>query len=284
MCSTRRGLWSSSVGSAMEPSERSRRARLGPKRLRWTAFGRCRRLASSSGCLLWPALGGVFGCGDTVNAPSGRPVAVVQGLVVLGQPRQSLRVEWSQPADSVFPGGGSPVAPSEVHLSLMLPDQRSVPFMPAPGIPGRFDAETTVEAGALYRLFGAVAGVTVSAEARVPAALTILVPASDTLRISGATCIVTCSVTYHWFAAGAVAYDYSQYPVDGQASISRAVTRDTLGTLTLTRQADTTLLRVFAYDPNAAAFLLSGNPRSNVQGAFGFLGAASLTERVVILE
>lgn len=234
--------------------------------------------------VLGVVLGGLPGCSDRVNSPSTPPVPVVQGLVVLGQPRHSLRVEWSTPADSPYTGVGSPVEASEVNLALTLPDGHSIPFVAAPGAPGRFDAETTVEAGGLYRLSGTVAERTVSAEVRVPTALTILVPTSDPIQIPVASCVITCSVPFHWKADGAVAYDYSQYSLDGRESLMRAAARDTMGILALRSEVDTTVLRVLAYDDGAANFLLSRDPIGNVQGTSGFLGAAALTERLIVIE
>ena len=87
---------------------------------------------------------------------------MIQALLVAQDSLQSAWVEWRVPADSAFGTQVRPVAPALVLLSLVLPDGSSVPFAPAAGVPGRFDAAVTVTPGSRYDLVGTVAGVAVS--------------------------------------------------------------------------------------------------------------------------
>lgn len=218
---------------------------------------------------------GLCGCGAEIGAPAAEGVPVIQALLVAQDSLQSAWVEWRVPADSAFGTQVRPVAPALVLLSLVLPDGSSVPFAPAAGVPGRFDAAVTVTPGSRYDLVGTVAGVAVSSATMVPGPLDIRIPAQDTVTVDS-SCIV-CDLPYQWFAAGGAQYLYMQ--------AANGTTGDTIGVVRLIRPfaaSDTVPLTVLALEAHAAAFLAVETPQSSIRGVFGLFGAASRAQRWII--
>jgi hypothetical protein len=222
-------------------------------------------------------------CTSDITSPGGA-VPVVQCLLVAGDSLQTAWVEWSVPADSGFGIDPRPVDTEFVRLALVLPDSSTVPFIPAAGVVGRFDAPVIVQPGASYRMIGTVAGFAVSAEVTVPSQLDIRDPAQDTVVVS-MSCGILCRLGFRWFAAGATAYLYTQSK--GTSLVSAQSTRDTTGTINLLRfrsGPDTTRLSVLALENHAASFLTLKTPKSSITGVFGVFGAATRAQRWIIYQ
>lgn len=228
---------------------------------------------------------GLAACDSVIGPGPTAAVPVIQSLLVAGDSIQTAWVEWRVPADSAFGPEVRPVAPTLVQLSLTLPGGGSVPFTPAAGAAGRFDAVAEVDPGARYHLVGTVAGLSVSAEAMVPGQVSVRSPQQDTVSLSQNACVGgLCTLPFHWIAAGAAAYFYLQSRAD--RVVGGGSTTDTVGVIRLFRQgggADTVRLSVFALEPNAAAFLLPDTPKGSITGVFGLFGAASRAERWIVL-
>jgi len=224
---------------------------------------------------------GVCGCGAEIGAPPAEPVAVIQALLIAGDSQQTAWVEWRAHADSSFGPEVRPVEPALVQILVILPDGSSVPFAPALGVPGRFDAAVTVDPGSRYRLTGTVAGVALAGETTVPDPLTVRVPAQDT--VNGNSCVgsLLCQLPYRWFAAGAAAYLYVQSESDTSRLRDFGWTQDTVGVIQLLRGTGTEHLIVLALEEHAASFLTVTTPKSSVSGIFGLFGAATRAERWV---
>jgi hypothetical protein len=209
---------------------------------------------------------------------------VVQTLLVADDTTQAAWVEWRVPPESAFGTGVRPVAAALVQLSLRIPGD-SVTFVPAIGVPGRFDAPVTVVHGASYQLFGAVAAAAVAATTTVPGPLDVREPAADTVRLASGSCFGVCQVPYRWGAAGASAYLYVQTRLS--EIVNSGSTADTAGVMSLSQTrpgADTTLLTIYALDANAAAYILPTTPRSSIAGVFGMFGSAAVARLVIIWQ
>jgi hypothetical protein len=210
-------------------------------------------------------------------------VAVIQTLLIAGDSQQVAWVEWRVPADSSFGPEVRPVDPSLVQALLVLPNGGSVPYMPSPGVPGRFQAATGVVPGMRYRLSGAIAGVALAAETTVPDTLAVRVPAQDT--VDGALCVGTyyyCELPYSWSAVGATGYVYLQAHGAPVLLSNFKSTRDSTGVMLLLPDTGTGHLTVLALEANAAAFLTVRTPKSSVSGVFGLFGAATRAERWIV--
>lgn len=226
---------------------------------------------------------GLCGCAAETEAPSASLVPVIQTLLVAGDSQQISWVEWRVPSDSAFGREVRPVDPAVVQISLILPNGASIPFLPTPGVPGRFVAAALVVPGGRYALRGAVAGLTFTAETSVPDSLAVLVPAGDT--VDGATCVggsFFCDLPYRWSAFGAVAYMYFQSQHDTLQMQTFGSMRDPSGVMTLLRDTGTVRLTFLALEENAAAFMTVRTPKGSVSGIFGMFGAATRAERWIV--
>jgi hypothetical protein len=231
--------------------------------------------------VLWAL--GACGCAAEIETPSASPVAVIQTLLIAGDSQQHAWVEWRVPGDSAFGREVRPVDPARVQISLILPNDSSVPFAPSTGVPGRFEAATKVNPGATYRLAGIVAGLAVTAETTVPDTLAVLDPTRDT--VDGASCVgrfIYCELPYRWSAVGASAYMYLQSMNDTTQLRTFGSTRDSSGVLPLVRDTGTERLTVLALNEHAAAFLTVTTPKSSVRGLFGMFGAATRAKRWIV--
>jgi len=219
-------------------------------------------------------------CGEFLAPPAGGPVPVVQALLVAGEDTQSLWVEWSTPADSVYRPAVRPIDSALVDLRLLGPDGTATPFLPSSGTPGRFVARVHVQSQSTYRLAGVIADSAVSAQTTVPAPLRILSPATDTVRLRDGE-----SVPLVWGHNGAASYAL-RLSIGFRAGFLADTSR-VIGPCPRT----TCVWTVLALDAAAAAFLIVNEyfsaplPRpGNVRGASGFFGSAAADQRVVVWQ
>jgi hypothetical protein len=234
------------------------------------------------------------GCGEVSGLPSADPVPVLQGVVVSGETRHFLRVEWSSPTDVPYTFEARPIDESLVDLWLVPPSGDSIQYT-ATQLAGEFAVTAPVSPAQTYSLAGTVAGRRVTAETTVPGAVEVALPAGDTLRISGDF----WEVQYAWHASSAGSYQPLLLNLDGTANPRySALTRDSIGnyrdigpatTGRLLIQgpfrfgSDTARLLILAYDRTATAFF-SSSTRGNVHGGFGLFGAAAKAEKVVVWQ
>jgi hypothetical protein len=249
------------------------------------------RSASSLLCLIL----GLAGCGEVTGLPSAEPIPVLQGLLLLGEPRQLLQVSWSSPTHLPYEPTDRPIDASLVHLWLVAPTGDSARFDPT-GVAGQFAAVAAVSAGASYRLSGTVAARAVTAQVTLPGALQVSQPTGDTLRLP-----LTAEfprMAFAWRAESAAGYQALLVRGGGTTqkvlilsdSASRSlfdIAPDTVGELLFLAPSpgapDTARLVIFGYDPTATAFF-SSTTKGNVHGAFGLFGAAAKAEKVVVWE
>lgn len=232
-------------------------------------------------CGVWCAVVLLAGaCGEFLAPPAGRPVPVVQALLVAGQDTQSLWVEWSTSADSVYRPQVRSIDSALVDLRLLGPGGTATPFLPSPGTPGRFVARVQVHSELTYRLVGVIADSTVSAQTTVPAPLRILSPATDTVRLRDGE-----SVLLVWGHGGVGSYALRLS--SGYRAVYQADTSRVIGPCPRT----TCVWTVLALDAAAAAFLIVNEyssaplPRpGNVRGALGFFGSAAADRRVIVWQ
>lgn len=244
--------------------------------------------------LLYVALG-LCGCGEVTGLPSAEPVAVLQGLLILGEPRHLLHASWSSPTHLPYEPTGRPVDESLVDLWLVTPSGDSVRYAPT-GLAGEFAAAATVSSGQRYLLSGTIAARAVTAQVSMPGVLVVGEPAGDTLRLPLDGFL---SIPFAWRAESAASYRALVVRDDGtmhRAFVVRArdssgllldIAPDTMGQLLIIAPslgaADTARLVIFGYDRTAAAFF-SSTTKGNVHGAFGLFGAAAKAEKVVVWE
>jgi len=240
---------------------------------------------------------GFCGCGEITGLPSAEPVAVLQGLLVVGEPRHLLQADWSSPAHLPYEPTPQPIDSSLVDLWLAAPTGDSTRYAPT-GLPGQFAASATVQPGKTYRLSGTVAGRAVTAQVNIPGTLVVNQPAGDTLR-QELNELPFVDVPFIWRADSASAYQAFLVDADGimhmvfvrleMDSTGRifSTTPDTSGHLLIPSPsegiADTARLVIYGYDPSAAGFY-SSTTKGNVRGAFGLFGAAAKAEKVIVWE
>jgi len=244
--------------------------------------------------LLYIALG-LCGCGEVTGLPSAEPVPVLQGLLILGEPRHLLRAAWSSPAQLPYDTTGRPVDSSLVDLWLVPPGGDSVRYAPT-GLAGQFAAVAVVTSGERYRLSGTIAARAVTAQVSLPGPLVIAQPLGDTLRLRLASSRRT---PFAWRAESAASYQALLVDDDGTTHTTYVVrpgdlsgrafdiAPDTTGELVIfapfPEEPDTARLMIFGYDRTAAAFF-SSTTKGNVHGAFGLFGAAAKAEKVIVWE
>lgn len=242
------------------------------------------------GLLAFFGLPALAGCDSGIDTGPSVPIPVVQSLLVAGDSIQIAWVEWRVPAESAFTTDVRPVDTGLVQLSLVLPGGISVPFAPAAGIPGRFDAAATVNPGTSYGLQGTVAGLTVSGSTAVPQLLDVRAPAQDTIRFPSGACFGLCPLPYELVAPGATGYLFvqtRQQPGGGSVTLQIDASADSAGILYVFQSRsgpDTATLALYAVEPHAAAFILRSTPKSSLTGIFGLFGAATRATRRIIWE
>ncbi len=238
---------------------------------------------------------GLCACGEVSGLPSADPVALLQGMLTLGEPRHMLQVEWSSPTDVSYDPTPRPVAADQVDLWILGPAGDSAAYIPT-ALPGQFAVVATVRAGDRYRLGGTVAGSPVSAEVQIPGTLLVDQPAGDTLRFNLDERLP--DVPFVWRAESAGSYQALLVDAEGtsrSAHILRPnnsmqvfdIAPDTIGQLQLLPLPHgnpyTERLVLLGYDRTATAFF-SSTTKGNVHGAFGLFGAAAKVEKVVVWE
>ncbi len=221
-------------------------------------------------------------CDTLSTPPSGGPLPVVQGLLIVGEPRNVISVTWSIPAESTFgfAGPARPVAPAEVSLRLMQPSGGSLPVVSTDPAKGQFEVVGDILPQSAYDLEGSVAGHSVSAHVVTPGPFLISLPAGDTVRLSNAGNAAR-RVTYLWHANGALGFSAKPFPT----SVSAA--SDSTGTIFFFIEPDTVPLTLLAFERHAAEFFLPSpieRRRGNIEGALGVFGAASTAKRVFIWQ
>jgi hypothetical protein len=236
-------------------------------------------------------------CGEVTGLPSAEPIPVLQGLLILEEPRHLLRVEWSRPTHLPYETTGRPVDESLVDLWLVGPTGDSIRYDPT-GSAGEFAAVATVSAGETYHLSGTIAARPVTAQVSLPGALVVRQPAGDTLRLPLEDAVFH-HVPFAWRAESAASYQallvdddgttHTAFVVRGTASaaVLLDIAPDTTGELLIIPPTqgvpDTAPLVILGYDRTAAGFF-SSTTKGNVHGAFGLFGAAAKTEKVVVWE
>ncbi len=247
----------------------------------------------SASSLLYLTLG-LCGCGEVTGLPSAEPIPVLQGLLIAGDPRHLVQIEWSSPADVPYDPAIGPIDSSLVDLWLAVPAGDSVRYT-STGVAGQFAVIATIEAGQRYRLSGTIAGRVVTAHVNVPGILVVTFPAGDPLKLPVG---VFPRLGFQWRAESAASYQALLVRSDGTTqqiliqsdrnprSLSDIVP-DTVGVLLMLAPPpdapDTARLVMFGYDPTATAFF-SSTTRGNVHGAFGLFGAAVKAEKVIVWE
>lgn len=239
---------------------------------------------------------GFYGCGEITGLPRAHPAPVLQGLLILGEPRHLLKIEWSSPTHVPFAASPRPVDASLVDLWLVAPDGDSVPYAPT-GRPGEFAALAAVSGGERYALSGTVAAQVVTAHVTLPGRLSVDQPAGDTLR-HHLDNEVFFELPFAWRAPSAGSYrawlqaDGASHEIFIRSARSShagvfSTSPDTTGQLLILPpvplQSDTARLIILAYDRTATAFFAS-QTRGNVRGVFGLFGAASKVEKLMIWE
>lgn len=224
---------------------------------------------------------GLAACSADTTAPQpDARVPVLQSLLVVGESRHVMWVEWATPADSLISDDLRPVSPELVNLWLVSPAGDSVQFEPVLSSPGAFEvAGVTVEAEREYRLGGAVNSTEVSARTTTPGPLRIVAPESDTIRVSR-ECGLNCPLAYHWHSTGAAAFEY----IYGESGAIRGIVRDTSGVLSLQPGSGASAFQVLAYNPDAAEFYVPSIANGNIRGVFGAFAAAATVARVIVWE
>ncbi len=219
------------------------------------------------------------GCSGSFDVPLGQKTPYLQGVLDPSRSIQSIWVEWGTPSDSSFDASIRPVDTSLVHVVLFLPDGSQAPFLPAAGIPGRFDVGVSILPESTYTIRGTVDNVAVTATVTVPGVLQVLEPVSDTIRLSA---VFLDSVRFKWSSKQASLFVAQLLATDGSTQ-GLTVTSDSVDFIPVFRSADTIPLLVRSYEGNAAGFLFSSPPATSARGIAGFLGAVATGRRFTIL-
>jgi hypothetical protein len=224
-------------------------------------------------CCVAAALGA---CATTVSLPQFDRAPVVEGLLLADSSTALFRIVWADPPDG--PPAADVVIPADVDLRLSTTSGFPARLAPLPDSASYFRAPIAIVRGGTYHLAGTIAGRAVAASTRVPTRFEVTEPAADTLRLTGAG----DRRPFRWSATGAAAYYVRGARVIPAVAVN---TRDTVGELLFDHPAGSPpgpTLVMFAITAEADAYLFDlANPRSNVQGAFGFLGAGIAVSRAV---
>lgn len=220
------------------------------------------------------ALGVAAGCGTMVELPEADAIPVVEGLLLADSATSLFRVTWALRSEHQR---AEPIAPELVRLRLSGPTG-SAPLVAAADSPGFLRAALPITRGAVYRLVGRVGDREVEAVTSVPARFEVAEPREPLwLRPDSIG-----RPPFRWSAVGASGFFARGARLSPGVRID---TRDTAGFLILERPdpgADSTPLTFFAISPAADDYLFGGpHPRTNIPGAFGYLGGAIAVRRVV---
>jgi hypothetical protein len=225
-------------------------------------------------CCVAAALGA---CATTVTLPPAGRSPVVEGLLLADSSTALFRIVWAAPPDGP-PLPAEPVLPADVDLRLQASSGLPTRLTPLADSASYFRASIAIVRGGTYHLAGTIAGRAVAASTRIPTRFDITEPSADTLRLTGPG----ERRPFRWSASGAAAYYVRGARVLPAVAFN---TRDTVGELLFDRPAvppAASTLSLFAITAEAEAYLFDrATPRSNVRGAFGFLGGGIAVVRAV---
>ena len=148
--------------------------------------------------------------------------------------------------------------------------------------PGRYAIELLVQRGEHYRLVGKIDEQPVFAETLVPRNFAVRVPAADTITAAdgGSFDLLSdlfVSVPYRFDSEGASAYDV--VVIGERRGLTLNLLERAEGEVLLRRGDAVRNVAFIAYNADAAEWLGRRTPRSNIPGAFGGFGAASVVWR-----
>lgn len=219
------------------------------------------------------ALVAVSACDETLSI-AGAGSASISMTLVASDSIQTAYVTQGTSADSSIPPVTVGIGASRVSLRV-LDDVGGVFVLTPDVVVGRYRAILSPVLGRRYHLAGSIDGVSVSAETMVPARFAVLTPLSDTL--TGATCsnfvvvdLVCVAFQMDFDAAPAFEFRVASGVNAGRLTLVRVAS----GSLVYSRDPVVRVLDILAYNGDAAAWLFSSTPHSNVTGAFGGFGAA----------
>lgn len=226
----------------------------------------------------------VAGCGFAPEGPSSPATPVVTLLLVAGESIHVAVVVEAAPADSAIPRDPRPVAAARVALAV-ADDSGLVYAFRAESIPGLYRVVLPAPHGATYYLQGTIDGRPVTARTTVPPPFVIVTPPGDTIReASTSSCDETLffvCIPFEFSFAGPPAFAYRVEVSPG--TFTGAAVRSYRGQLIFLRPSGDRPFLIFAYNADAAEWLLPGTPRGNISGAVGGFGAASLERRILSL-
>ncbi len=216
-------------------------------------------------------------CRKIPTAPE-QPTPVVSLTLVAGAPLHVAVITEAARADSAFPSVFPAIEPARVSLRVIDSEGTAHALTPT-GDPGRFAVMVQVRGGERYRLEGTIDGETVSAETIVPRSFTILTPPGDTITTAdGVASLALVTVPFTYESEGASAVE-ARVSATADTRGTRQIVERSEGELTFIRNNAVRDIVFFAYNSDAAEWLIRSTPRSNLNGAFGGFGAAIALQR-----
>jgi hypothetical protein len=234
-----------------------------------------------------PATGLVLSlCAACGHVPAGpdRATPVVSLILIADESLHTATITQAGRADSAFPAEPVPIGPERVDLRV-IDDAGGVHPLVPDSTAGRYRVALTVARGTRYRLTGTIDGEVVQAETTVPATFVIVVPANDTITEADGT---LCSyVGFEDALCVPVVFDFDgppafEYRVQPTGEGYFALRYD--GGFLFRRHSGIRTVTIFAFNSDAAEWLLRFTPRTNVLGAFGAFGAALKVRRTLVFE
>lgn len=230
---------------------------------------------------IWPMAIGCMAIGHgCTNEPTGPSRLPVVSMVLIGGDSIHLAsITLSALPDSIVPIPSTPVAPSEVALTIQDQGSGNVyPVVPT-GIPGLFSSTFVANPGSTYALAGVVAGRQLAAETTVPSSFSIVAPSSDTITTAdGVPSFVALRLPLEVAGVGVTGFEYRI--LGGLDSIlSGGVIQSSTSTLLLLREDPVRRFLVLGYNDDAARWLVRQTHVGNISGAFGVFGGALLSQK-----
>lgn len=223
------------------------------------------------------AVSAAAACGTVVELPPpGDRIPVVEGLLLADSTTSLFRIVWEVNAEQGL--DAEPVPSDQVHLELAGRTGPAARLVPVADSPAFHRAALPIVRGGTYRLAGRLAGRSVTAVATIPLRFDVMEPTEPLVLRADAI----GRPAFRWGASGAAAF-YAR-----GARLSPAIqlnTRDTAGYLAIEPPppgTTTTALTLYAITREAEAYLFDlVAPRSNIEGAFGFLGGGIAVGRTI---
>lgn len=216
-------------------------------------------------------------CGTVVELPPpGDRTPVIEGLLLADSTTSLFRIVWElNPGQGLDP---EPVPDDQVQLELAGATGPAARLVPVADSPAFHRAALPILRGGRYRLAGRLAGRNVTAVTTIPVRFDVAEPTDPLVLRPDAI----GRPAFRWSASGAAAF-YAR-----GARLSPAIeinTRDTVGYLAIEPPppgTTATALTLYAITREAEAYLFDlVAPRTNVEGAFGFLGGGIAVGRTV---